>query len=217
MWTASGFDGTYGYRRVFEGLLPLGFRTPTCPRSIPGLLIRRSPPRLLTAAARTGLRPAPESRSRWAYHHLLRSFAPRFSVQFIAELLSVPLRHTPTGSTGATATANPSFRDGKMCPPCLRTSVHLVSGPNTEAAPLAKAGRRQAPGASNAFPARQGLREIALGAGPRPMRVLGLPRGDREPFVPAFEKPSANACASPMDDTPARRISLISRSGSWRE
>ena len=96
MWTASGFDGTYGYQLVFEGLLPLGFRTPTCPRSIPGLLIRRSPPRLLTAAARTGLRPAPESRSRWAYHHLLRSFAPRFSVQFIAELLSVPLRHTPT-------------------------------------------------------------------------------------------------------------------------
>ena len=83
MWTASGFDGTYGYRRVVEGLLPLGFRTPTCPRSIPGLLIRRSPPRLLTAAARTGLRPAPESRSRWAYHHLLRSFTPRFSVQFM--------------------------------------------------------------------------------------------------------------------------------------
>src|SRR5271166_3982607 len=70
--------------------------TPTCPRSIPGLLIRRSPPRLLTAAARTGLRPAPESQSRWAYHHLLRSFTPRFSVQFIAELLSVPLRHTST-------------------------------------------------------------------------------------------------------------------------
>ena len=83
MWTASGFDGAYGYRRVVEGLLPLGFRTPTCPRSIPGLLIRRSPPRLLTAAARTGLRPAPESRSRWAYHHLLRSFTPRFSVQFM--------------------------------------------------------------------------------------------------------------------------------------
>src|SRR5271166_3195011 len=75
--------------------------TPTCPRSIPGLLIRRSPPRLLTAAARTGLRPAPESQSRWAYHHLLRSFTPRFSVQFIAELLSVPLRHTSTCPQGA--------------------------------------------------------------------------------------------------------------------
>src|SRR5208337_1095736 len=36
-----------------------------------------------------------ESQSGWAYHHLLRSFTPRFSVQFIAELLSVPLRHTP--------------------------------------------------------------------------------------------------------------------------
>jgi len=36
MWTASGFDGGYGYRRVFEGLLPLGFRTPTCPKFFSG-------------------------------------------------------------------------------------------------------------------------------------------------------------------------------------
>ena len=79
VWTASGFDDTYGYRRVFEGLLSLSFRTPTCPESYPGLFFRRSPPRLFTAAARTGLRPAPESRSRWAYHHLLRSFTSRFS------------------------------------------------------------------------------------------------------------------------------------------
>ena len=111
MWTASGFDGTYGYRRVFEGLLPLGFRTPTCPRSIPGLLIRRSPPRLLTAAARTGSRPAPESRSRWAYHHLLRSFTPRFSVQFIAELLSVPLRHDTRQARQRPAHRMPSASD----------------------------------------------------------------------------------------------------------
>ena len=55
------------------------------------LLIRRSPPRLFTAAARTGLRPAPESRSRWACHHLLRSFTIRLSVHF--EPLSVPLQH----------------------------------------------------------------------------------------------------------------------------
>ena len=79
VWTAPGFDDTYGYRRVFEGLLSLSFRTPTCPESYPGLFFRRSPPRLFTAAARTGLRPAPESRSRWAYHHLLRSFTSRFS------------------------------------------------------------------------------------------------------------------------------------------
>jgi hypothetical protein len=55
------------------------------------LLIRRSPPRLFTAAARTGLRPAPESRSRWACHHLLRSFTIRLSVHL--EPLSVPLQH----------------------------------------------------------------------------------------------------------------------------
>ena len=49
---------------------------------IPGLLIRRSPPRLLTAAARTGLGPAPESRSRWACHHLPRSCKSRLFVHF---------------------------------------------------------------------------------------------------------------------------------------
>ena len=38
------------------------------------LFIRRSPPRLFTAAARTGLRPAPESRSRRAIPHHSRSF-----------------------------------------------------------------------------------------------------------------------------------------------
>jgi hypothetical protein len=77
---ASGFDDTYGYRRVIEGSLSLSFRTPTCPESCPGLLIRRSPPRLLTAAARTGLESAPERRSRWTFHHLLRSFTPRFQL-----------------------------------------------------------------------------------------------------------------------------------------
>jgi len=39
--------------------------------------IRRSPPRLFTAAARTGLRPAPESRSRRAVLHHSRSFTLR--------------------------------------------------------------------------------------------------------------------------------------------
>src|SRR5215469_13686119 len=58
VWTAPGFDDTYGYRRVLEGLLSLSFRTPTCPESCPGLSFRRSPPRLFAAAARTGLRPA---------------------------------------------------------------------------------------------------------------------------------------------------------------
>ncbi|KKZ84617.1 hypothetical protein RPHASCH2410_PC01490 (plasmid) [Rhizobium phaseoli Ch24-10] len=41
------------------------------------LFIRRSPPRLFTAAARTGLRPAPESRSRRAILHHSRSFTLR--------------------------------------------------------------------------------------------------------------------------------------------
>ena len=41
------------------------------------LFIRRSPPRLFTAAARTGLGPAPESRSRRAVLHHSRSFTVR--------------------------------------------------------------------------------------------------------------------------------------------
>ncbi len=47
------------------------------PRVMPGLLIRRSPPRLLAEAARTGLRPVPEHRSRGAHPHLLRSCTAR--------------------------------------------------------------------------------------------------------------------------------------------
>src|SRR6516162_6438225 len=91
---------------------------PPAPGHPPGLLIRRSPPRLLTAAARTGLRPAPESRSRWAYHHLLRSFTPRFSVQFIAELLSVPLRHTVSRPAG--------LHRQPLAEPSVRLSPHLA-------------------------------------------------------------------------------------------
>src|ERR1019366_5396594 len=64
----------------------------TCPRSCLRLFTRRSPPRLLNAAARAGLGPAPESRSRWVYHHLPRSFNARFSVHI--EPLSAHLQRT---------------------------------------------------------------------------------------------------------------------------
>jgi hypothetical protein len=59
-------------------------------RSLPELLIRRSPPRLLTEAARTGLVPAPASRSRGAPPHLLRSCTSRH--QFLFNCF-VPLWH----------------------------------------------------------------------------------------------------------------------------
>jgi len=65
-----------------EGLLALVFPTLTCPESCPGLCTRRSPPRLFTAAARAGLRSAPESRSRGAYPHLLCSFTTRICFTF---------------------------------------------------------------------------------------------------------------------------------------
>ena len=60
-----------------KGSLALVFPTLSCPRSCPGLFTRRSPPRLFTAAARAGLRSAPESRSRGAHPHLLRNFTTR--------------------------------------------------------------------------------------------------------------------------------------------
>ena len=57
----------------------------------PKLFIRRSPPRLFTAATRTGLRPAPESRSRGAVPHHSRSFTIR--CQFIANSFRASAAH----------------------------------------------------------------------------------------------------------------------------
>jgi hypothetical protein len=65
-----------------KGLLALVFPTLTCLGSCPRLFTRRSPPRLFTAAARAGLRSAPESRSRGAYPHLLCSFTTRIYFTF---------------------------------------------------------------------------------------------------------------------------------------
>ena len=75
-----------------KGSLSFVFRIRTCSRSCLELFIRRSPPRLFTAAARTGLRPAPENRSRGADPHRSHSFTARILAH--DELLSVPLRHT---------------------------------------------------------------------------------------------------------------------------
>src|SRR5271165_7622354 len=61
-------------------------------RVSPELFIRRSPPRLFTAATRTGLRPAPESRSRGAVPHHSRSFTIR--CQFIANSFRASAAHS---------------------------------------------------------------------------------------------------------------------------
>jgi hypothetical protein len=94
-----GAAGDLAFKRIFPALLGLvaeeGVDVPIvgvakAGRTVEQLRARTKDssehhaPRLLTAAARTGLRPAPESRSRWAYHLLLHRFTPRFSVQFIA-------------------------------------------------------------------------------------------------------------------------------------
>ena len=82
------------------GLLSFVFRMHTCSRSCLELLLQRSPPRLFTAAAWSGLRPAPESRSRGARPHLLRSFTTRFSS--LAPPFLVPTTvHTESGRSTA--------------------------------------------------------------------------------------------------------------------
>ena len=90
---APGFDDIWFLNDASAiGLLTFVFRMHTCPRSYPRLFIQRSPPRLLDAAAWSGLRPAPESRSRRAHLHLLRSFTTWPSVH--VKLLSMFLQHT---------------------------------------------------------------------------------------------------------------------------
>ena len=60
-----------------KGSLSFVSPTHTGSRSFLELFLQRSPPRLLTAAAWSGLRPAPESRSRGANPHLPHSLSTR--------------------------------------------------------------------------------------------------------------------------------------------
>ena len=62
-------------RRVFEGFTFVRLSDAHLHEIDPALFFpQRSPPRLFTAAAWSGLRPAPESGSRGTYPHLSRSF-----------------------------------------------------------------------------------------------------------------------------------------------
>src|SRR5260221_7893637 len=58
------------------------------------LSLQRSPPRLFTAAAWSGLGPAPESRSRGALPHLSRSCTTQISHSHWRTPLHVSLQHT---------------------------------------------------------------------------------------------------------------------------
>jgi hypothetical protein len=68
------------------GSLSFVFRTLTCSRSCLELLLQCSPPQLFTAAAWSGLGPAPESRSRGAFPHLSRSFTTVLATSFHSSL-----------------------------------------------------------------------------------------------------------------------------------
>src|SRR5689334_15307301 len=75
---APGFDdGSLANDASSKGSLSFVSLTHTCSRYLLELFLQRSPPRLLTAAAWSGLRPAPESRSRGAHPHLSRSLSTR--------------------------------------------------------------------------------------------------------------------------------------------
>jgi len=74
-----GFDDTCIINDASsKGSLSFVSRMLTCTNSRLALLLQRSPPRLLIAAAWSGLRPAPESRSRGTYPHQSRSLSTRF-------------------------------------------------------------------------------------------------------------------------------------------
>ena len=91
---ASGFDDAKLLNDASSmGSLSFVFRMHTCSRSCLELLFQRSPPRLFTAAAWSGLRPAPASRSRGARPHLSRSFTTLSSASCYPPFL-VSLQHT---------------------------------------------------------------------------------------------------------------------------
>src|SRR3981081_2669498 len=60
------------FRHFIDGSLALAFPDHTCRNLVPAFL-QRSPQPLLTAAACSGLRPAPDCRPRGAHPHLLHS------------------------------------------------------------------------------------------------------------------------------------------------
>ena len=92
-FTASGFDDVKVLNDASsKGLLSLVSQTRTCLGTCPKLLLQCSRPRLLTAAAWSGLGPAPESRSRGARPHLSRSCTTL--LQSMLPPFYVSLQHT---------------------------------------------------------------------------------------------------------------------------
>src|ERR1700758_5274015 len=67
-----------GFRHFIDGSLALASLNLACRDQVP-TFPQRSPPSLFTTAARGGLRPAPDYRSRRALLHLSYSSAPAYS------------------------------------------------------------------------------------------------------------------------------------------
>ena len=81
------------FRRVIEGFACARLLDAHLLGIMPQAFLQRSRPRLLTAAAWSGVRPAPESRSRRAYLHLSRSCTTAIVVACFP--LSICLCSTP--------------------------------------------------------------------------------------------------------------------------
>jgi hypothetical protein len=107
---AAGFDDAkFLYDASSVGLLSLVSRTHTCSGSCPELFFQCSRPRLLPAAAWSGLRPAPESRSRGARPHLPRSCTTGIIVS-CSSFPSVSAAHRSQGSRRSQGTRTESVR-----------------------------------------------------------------------------------------------------------
>jgi hypothetical protein len=78
------------FRHFIDGSLALASPDHTCRNLVPAFL-QRSPRSLLTTAACSGLRPAPDCRPRGAYPHLSYSTTPPYSVDvFVTHDASCP-------------------------------------------------------------------------------------------------------------------------------
>jgi hypothetical protein len=125
---APGFDDIWIFNDASSmGLLSFVSRTHTCSRCFLELWLQRSPPWLFTTAAWSGLRPAPESRSRGAFPHLFRSFTtwlpwyePPFHLSLQHTMVKISLRGSATRLT-----RSPDGQYSKVEPVWLMPAIQI--------------------------------------------------------------------------------------------
>src|SRR5207248_6811724 len=113
------------FRHFIDGSLALASLNLACRDQVPAFP-QRSPPSLLTTAARGGLRPAPDCRPRRALLHLSYSSAPLHADG--AFVTHAPNRTLPLGSRNSELGA-PSYRRAQVRTGQWGSSLPLVSRP----------------------------------------------------------------------------------------